>query len=375
VREEEAAARAFWKGLASCGTPVSEWHACHSFSVLCNKILIIGLPLYSLHVLQPLDLVIFGPFKVALCNEAYAYEIETGQSVDKDAALLVIGRAFMKAFTRNNILAAFQWARIWPLDGDAIDLSATAPSESTSVLADAPVPMLIVIKQVVQAFNNITPLWAPKFIESLELSSQCNSLDCDEHGSPAAALQQLSPSLSAARVQRYAIATWDSLISTSYEHIVSVLLARSSDPPPPMTIQTQLAIQKPDFTVLQVEPNYTDFTHACLIDVIMKLWLELDLSHLHINEMEHIVQIYQAKLVLSGAHSWKQQRQLHGHEERAQKKKNKAWVKIDTLKGCCKVPTHRPLGTHVCCCLFSLHSFKRQSTDYSIYRRPTRLST
>jgi hypothetical protein len=41
----------------------------------------------------------------------------------------------------------------------------------------------------------------------------------------------------------------------------------------------------------------------------------------------------------------------------------------------CKVPTRRPLGTRICCYLFSLHSFERQSTNYSVYRRPTRLST
>jgi hypothetical protein len=46
-----------------------------------------------------------------------------------------------------------------------------------------------------------------------------------------------------------------------------------------------------------------------------------------------------------------------------------------TCGGVCKVPTRRPLGTRICCCLFSLHSFERQSTNYSVYRRPTRLST
>lgn len=235
-----------------------------------NKILIICLPPHLSHVLQPLNLTIFGPFKLALHDEAYAYEIETGWPVDKDAALLVIGRAYVKAFTENNILSAFQWAGIWPLDRDAIDLSAAAPSESTSVLADTPVPMPTVIKQVVWAFDNITPLRAPKFIESSAVSSlrqdqiranQGNSLDCDEHNSPKAAPQQPSSSLSAVHVQKYAIATWDSLIGTSYEHIASVSPARSSDLLLPMTIQTQLAVRKPDFIVLQMEPNYTNFTH------------------------------------------------------------------------------------------------------------------
>jgi hypothetical protein len=49
------------------------------------------------------------------------------------------------------------------------------------------------------------------------------------------------------------------------------------------------------------------------------------------------------------------------------------WPKL--AEPACKVPTRRPLGTRICCCLFSLHSFERQFTNYSVYRRPTRLST
>ena len=91
-------------------------YACH------NKILIVCLPPHSSHVLQPLNLAIYGPFKLALRDEAYTYEMEMGQPVDKDAALLVIGRAYKKAFSKGNILSAFRRAGIWPLDGSAIDL-------------------------------------------------------------------------------------------------------------------------------------------------------------------------------------------------------------------------------------------------------------
>jgi hypothetical protein len=72
-----------------------------------NRILIICLPPHSSHVLQPLNLVIYGPFKLALHDKAYAYELETGQPVDKDTALLVIGQACKKAFMTSNILVAF----------------------------------------------------------------------------------------------------------------------------------------------------------------------------------------------------------------------------------------------------------------------------
>jgi hypothetical protein len=46
-----------------------------------------------------------------------------------------------------------------------------------------------------------------------------------------------------------------------------------------------------------------------------------------------------------------------------------------TCGGVCKVPMHRPLGTRICCCLFSLLSIEHQYTYYSVYRCLTRLKT
>jgi hypothetical protein len=293
------------------------------------------LPPHSSHVLQPLDLAIYGPFKLALRDEAYAYELETGQPVDKDAALLVIGRAYEKAFTPSNILEAFRRAGIWPLDGNAIDMSVTAPSESTSVVADAPLPVPTVLKRVVRAFDNITPIRAPNLTASAQVSPAVVpqiggglGLHCDDP--PEDGLRSpLSPS---ALAQKYAVATRDSLIGTSYEHIVSASPAKSSDPQLPMVIRPELPIRKPDFTLLQTEPDYTELTQPLLVKVIAKLRFELDLSRLHIKEMESTIRTYQASLVLSGAHSRKQQKQLHGHEEKARKKGN-APIKADASKG------------------------------------------
>jgi hypothetical protein len=49
--------------------------------------------------------------------------------------------------------------------------------------------------------------------------------------------------------------------------------------------------------------------------------------------MESTIRTYQASLVLLGAHSRKQQKQLHGHKEKSRKKGN-APIKADMSKGC-----------------------------------------
>jgi hypothetical protein len=74
-------------------------------------------------------------------------------------------------------------------------------------------------------------------------------------------------------------------------------------------------------------------TQPQLIELARRLHLELDISRLHAGEMESTIRIYQAGLVLSGAHSRKQQKQLHGHEEKAKKKKDNMPIKIDSSKG------------------------------------------
>ena len=186
-----------------------------------NKILIVCLPLHSSHVLQPLDLSIYGPLKLALHDEAYTYEMETGQPVDKDAALLIIGRAYNKAFTRNNILSAFRRAGIWPFE--AIDISTAAPSESMSILADAPIPVPTVLKQVVRAFDDITPLRAPTFASSTGTSSASLQVSNQDHSSnhQTSAMeepQSPSPLPPVPLARKYATATRDSLIGTSYLH-------------------------------------------------------------------------------------------------------------------------------------------------------------
>ena len=199
--------------------------------------------------------------------------------------------------------------------------------------------MPTVLKQVVRAFDNITPLRAPNFSPNEGSSSAApapirgTSAEQDDSPTDPGTPQTRSPSPSSTLAKRYATATRDSLIGTTYEHIASASLATSSDLQPPITIQPEHPIQKPDFTVLQAEPNYAMLTQPQLIELARRLHLELNISRLHAGEMESTIQIYQAGLVLSGAHSRKQQKQLHGHEEKAKKKKDNMPIKIDLSKG------------------------------------------
>ena len=120
---------------------------------------------------QPLDVGIFGPFKHALDNESFQYEKETGQDVDKDAVLLVIGRAFHQAFTMVKILSAFRKTGISPFDRTAIKLADISRSKKSAALADAPKPLPPTLKKVIQVWDDASPLRAPDFVQPNHSSS------------------------------------------------------------------------------------------------------------------------------------------------------------------------------------------------------------
>lgn len=294
----------------------------------------------ALHALQVLDLAIYGPLKLALRDEALAYETNTGRPVDKDAALLVIGRAYKKAFTKSNILSAFRKAGIWPLDNNAIAASVVAPSQSTSVPTDAPAPLLTIVKKIIQAIDDLPPIPARNFggsgRESLdpEISTKGKvAVHVPTLDTPAHSPQPPFSSLLSIRVQQYASATHNALIGSSYEHIVSASHVWSSNPQLPIPIRPESPIRKPHFELLQEEPAYEDFTKPELTKEIQRYRLELDIEHLHIGEMNSTISTYQTGLVLAGAHSRKQQRQLYTREEKAKKKKADMPIKPDASKG------------------------------------------
>lgn len=305
-----------------------------------NKIVIACLPPHTTHVLQPLDLGLNGPLKIALREEAYTYEFETGRAIDKMLALLVISRTFNCMFTKNNIQSAFRRSGIWPLNRAAIDASATAPSQSTSTTADAPHPLPTVVKEVVHAFNNLSPIKSPDFTaQSAESSVAFPRGDSPSTRSDrasevdACATNQSSPLPSMQRARKYAMATRGALMGSSHQHIVSSDPAGSTDPLPPLTIRPMLPIRRPNFTLLQPDPAEASLSTSELLRRMNDLRLELDLARLHLDENDRTIRVYQAQLVIGAAHSKRQQKQLAAREEKDKKKESNTVIKPDVSKG------------------------------------------
>ena len=94
-----------------------------------HNIIVICYPAHTTHVLQGLDVAVFGAFKIFWMQATLAAERETGQKVTKDAFLKPLWVAWMHAFTTHNIRKAFEKTGIWPVNRNAISEEQMAPSQ------------------------------------------------------------------------------------------------------------------------------------------------------------------------------------------------------------------------------------------------------
>lgn len=78
-------------------------------------------PAHTSHWLQPLDLSVFGPFKIYFKGERAAWmEIHLGEEVKGFELDELASKAFKRALTPSNIKVGFRRTGIWPLNYDAL---------------------------------------------------------------------------------------------------------------------------------------------------------------------------------------------------------------------------------------------------------------
>lgn len=102
-----------------------EYARTHRIRVLCY-------PSHSTHVYQGLDVVIFAVLKRYWSEERDKFERETKTKVSKSNFLKVYAAAHVRAFTEDNIKAAFRKTGLVPFDPDVITPAMMAPSLETS---------------------------------------------------------------------------------------------------------------------------------------------------------------------------------------------------------------------------------------------------
>ncbi|XP_045213569.1 uncharacterized protein LOC123564232 [Mercenaria mercenaria] len=87
------------------------------------------IPPHTSHITQPLDVGCFGPMKRAYHSECQAYMRRTpGLQINKLNIAELSGKAYNKAVTPANLIAAFKKSGIYPINRDQLTPSQTAPS-------------------------------------------------------------------------------------------------------------------------------------------------------------------------------------------------------------------------------------------------------
>ncbi|KAH3708958.1 hypothetical protein DPMN_068417 [Dreissena polymorpha] len=115
---------------------ILDGHTTHTSSeliqwALTNNIHIFVLPAHTSHVLQPLDVAVFGPFKRFYYSECSAYmKTNMGKIVTKYDIAAIACQAYLKAMSPWNIVSAFKKTGIYPLDKTAISQNQLYPCEA-----------------------------------------------------------------------------------------------------------------------------------------------------------------------------------------------------------------------------------------------------
>lgn len=129
---------------------IFDGHASHTSKQLidwavANNIILFVLPAHTSHILQPLDVGIFAPFKGYYYRECAVFMRENmGRSITKYEMTEIACKAYLRAMNPANIVAAFKKTGIYPLDRNVIEQDKLFPSEA--FVDSTPIKKVIAIK-------------------------------------------------------------------------------------------------------------------------------------------------------------------------------------------------------------------------------------
>ena len=121
---------------------------------LGNNIEILGYPPHCTHALQGLDVICFAKMKADWKEEIKAFEDLHRRSVDKADFCGVFGRAFVRAFTKENVEAAFAATGIHPFNPDVVKPKQMKPAEAMSTQSSFPLPQSSPVRAMIMACRN-----------------------------------------------------------------------------------------------------------------------------------------------------------------------------------------------------------------------------
>jgi DDE superfamily endonuclease len=100
------------------------WHRCKD-----NNIHVLCFPAHTTHILQPLDISVFGPLKAAYSTQCASYKRQhPTHTFNKINVASTIGSIWSGIMTPNNIQSGFAAAGIYPLNTDKFNASSLSPA-------------------------------------------------------------------------------------------------------------------------------------------------------------------------------------------------------------------------------------------------------
>jgi hypothetical protein len=123
---------------------ILDGHNSHCTFMFCkyaaeNKIIIVCLPSHTTHALQPCDVGAFGPLAQSW-KRVVTLASQSLIAIKKDNLLFYYHAARIESLKTTTIQSAFRKTGIWPLNRDAIPISAFEPSKNTTTQAAQPLP-------------------------------------------------------------------------------------------------------------------------------------------------------------------------------------------------------------------------------------------
>ena len=112
------------------------------------QIIVLCLPANATHLIQPLDVAVFGPFKTILKERIQKHLIDTSESnMSKKTAVRLACSAWAEGVSESNITSGFEASGIWPLS--AVKMKQRLNKFKTNC-SKTPNPGWITMKEVIQ---------------------------------------------------------------------------------------------------------------------------------------------------------------------------------------------------------------------------------
>ena len=114
---------------------------------------IIVYPSHCTHLLQGLDVVCFASLKQNWAEAIRLFEDENNRGVTKNDFARVFGTAYVKAFTPELVLKAWEATGIHPFNEEIIPPNKLAPSEKSSIKYTSNIVHSTPVRKVMEAFT------------------------------------------------------------------------------------------------------------------------------------------------------------------------------------------------------------------------------